>query len=240
MADAKKTLARNRALHTAGTLSDADLQKSETVMQTAKANAAAAAAQFANTFVNAPFGGRIIKKLIDVGGTPATGICTIVDDSETIIEVDVNQNDVAKLKPDQPALVTLDAYPLMEYAAVVKTIMPAADKTKNTVQVKVRITKPDDTFKYQMSGKVFFVTEPQTENRKIKAQLVVSKSAVFEDNGQKAVWRIEDGKVFRRPVKTGEDLGDRLELVSGLAADDQVILNPQAAQFKDGMPVAVK
>jgi len=74
----------------------------------------------------------------DGQGTWAVAARDITDEQFTAeVEADVGESNVAKLGPDQPAEVAVEAFPDRRYKAVLRQIIPTADRTKATVQVKV-------------------------------------------------------------------------------------------------------
>jgi|GEM_PF-3268400 len=225
--DLQETLNRVQNLYKAGAASDADLQNAQTQLESARASLNLINTQIDNSTVRAPYSGLVIDKMVELGEIAARGICRLADDSKILVEVDVNQEDIAKVHADQSAVVLLDAYPETEYAADIYEIMPTADPSKNTIQVKVEVLKPDDRFKPNMSAKVFFTDEKVTENSTVKAVLTVDKAAVFKRDGATHLYIIQRGRVRERTVELGEPIGDRLvEIKSGVNPDQRVILNP--------------
>lgn len=223
--DAQATLDRTRRLHEAGAASDAVLQQAQAAVDQADASLNLTRTQLAHTILRAPLAGLVTEKRVEVGEVATQGVCTLVDVSRTLIEVDVNQADIGKISPAQPAVVTLDAYPEVEYAAHVSTVSPAADQAKNTVQVKIEVLHPDGRFKPQLSAKVFFVNEALPENQPVHAVLAVDTSALVQEGGQVYAWVLEDGRAVRRALQLGQDLGEVAEVLGGLRENEQVITN---------------
>ena len=78
------------------------------------------------------------------------------------VEADVAEANVAKVGNGQPAEVTVEAIPDRRYEAVLRQVIPTADRTKATVMVKVTILDKDEDLKPEMSAKVTFL-EPEKE-----------------------------------------------------------------------------
>ncbi|MGH9573895.1 MAG: efflux RND transporter periplasmic adaptor subunit, partial [Candidatus Acidiferrales bacterium] len=97
-----------------------------------------------NCIIRAPFSGIIVSKDAQVGemvspvsaggGFTRTGIATLVDMSSNEIEVDVNEDYIARVKPRQIVTAVLDAYPDWKIPCHVRTIIPTADRQKATVE----------------------------------------------------------------------------------------------------------
>ena len=131
-------------------------------------------AQLQNTVIRAPFAGVVVKKMAEVGESVApippgvnistsSGAIVALADLETLeVEADVAEANVAKIGNGQPAEVTVEAIPDRRYQAVLRQVIPTADRTKATVMVKVTILDKDENLKPEMSAKVTFL-EPETE-----------------------------------------------------------------------------
>ena len=121
--------------------------------------------------VRAPFAGVVIAKAAQPGeiispisaggGFTRTGICTIVDMDSLEVEVDVNEAYINRVEPGQPVQVTLNAYPDTPYAATVIAIIPAADRNKATVRVRIRLLERDARVLPDMGVRVAFLA-PET------------------------------------------------------------------------------
>jgi HlyD family secretion protein len=188
--------------------------------------------QVDDTVIRAPFAGIITRKNaqpgemispMSAGGSfTRTGICTLVDMSSLEIEVDVNESYINRVKPSQPVEATLDAYPDWHIPSKVIAIIPAADRQKATVKVRVGFEKLDPRILPDMSAKVAFQNEggPKT----IERTILIPKTAVVRRDGQEMVWLLRDGRVERRAVKTGLSQGDEVAVTAGLGSGDKVIL----------------
>ena len=119
--------------------------------------------------IRAPFGGVVIAKAAQPGemispvsaggGFTRTGICTIVDMDSLEVEVDVNEAYINRVSPGQPASARLNAYPDFEIAAQVIATIPAADRNKATVRVRIGFLDRDPRILPDMGVKVAFLAE---------------------------------------------------------------------------------
>ena len=76
-------------------------------------------------------------------GGPQGSVVSLADLNDLQVELDIAQDDFAKLGPKQKGAVTVDAYPDRKYDGVIAEISPEANRPKATVQVKVQILNPD-------------------------------------------------------------------------------------------------
>jgi len=141
----------------------------EAQLAQARADLGFSEAQFANTQIRAPFSGVVVKKMAEVGesvapippgvnlSTSSGAIVALADLATLEVEADVAESNVAKVQNGQPAEVTVEAIPDRRYKAVLRQVIPTADRTKATVQVKVTILDKDKDLKPEMSAKVTFL-----------------------------------------------------------------------------------
>ena len=80
-----------------------------------------------------------------VGDRGAKGyVVSLADLNDLEVELDISQNDFAKLHAGQHGVVTTDAFPDRKYDGFIKEISPEANRQKATVQIKVKVVKPDE------------------------------------------------------------------------------------------------
>ncbi|MEM1080159.1 MAG: efflux RND transporter periplasmic adaptor subunit [Pseudomonadota bacterium] len=202
--------------------------------------------------VRAPFAGVVIARAAQVGemvspisaggGFTRTGISTIVDMSSLEIEVDVNESFIDRVSPGQDVVATLDAYPNWRIPARVTTVVPAADRQKATVRVRIGFVDLDPRILPDMGISVRFLdTEVPTETATAARQSVpaVPTHALFELNGTRYLYVVEDGLAQRRVVRSGGERGGLILIVAGLSEGDAVIANVRDFELSDGLAVRV-
>ena len=123
----------------------------------------------ANTIIRAPVTGTILERAVEkgefvttsfVGDRGAKGyVVSLADLNDLEVELDISQNDFAKLHAGQHGIVTTDAFPDRKYDGFIKEISPEANRQKATVQIKVKISKPDDYLRPEMNASVAFLAD---------------------------------------------------------------------------------
>ena len=203
-----------------------------------------------NTIIRAPFSGVAISKdaqpgemvspVSAGGGFTRTGICTIVDMRSLEIEVDVNESYINRVQPDQQVAAILNAYPDWQIPGHVITTVPAADRQKATVLVRIAFEAApasgssrgslDPRILPDMGVKVTFLRgpEPGAAAATTQAQPVtlVPKTAIRLDGDQSYAFVVNGDTVERRAVRTAGADGDRLEVVGGLRPNEVVVVSP--------------
>jgi RND family efflux transporter MFP subunit len=205
------------------------------------------------TIVRAPFAGVVVEKAAQVGemispifgggAFEAAGIATIVDMSSLEVDVDVNEAYIHRVRPGQPAVAVLDAYPDWNIPAHVIAIVPTADKSKATVKVRVAFEKLDPRILPDMGVRVSFLQQSSAQAgaaaQSLPAGTVwVPVSAVVQRDGHAVVFVVEGDKAHQEAVTPGESAGD-LRAVQGIASGAAVVQSPPA-RLSDGSHIEVK
>jgi RND family efflux transporter MFP subunit len=224
-----------------------DYTKEQVLATEARINEAQQAVD--NCVISAPFEGIIVSKDAQVGemvspisaggGFTRTGIATIVDMASNEIEVDVNENYIARVKPGQEVTAVLDAYPDWKIPCRVRTIIPTADRQKATVEVRIAFDKLDPRILPDMGVKVTFLGEEDKQAKNVPAGVMVPQNAVRDDNGEKIVFQVEGDHVERHAVKVGATSGVQTQILAGLAAGDTVVVGGPT-DLRDGETVAIR
>jgi HlyD family secretion protein len=197
--------------------------------------------QAANTVIRAPVTGTILERVVEkgeflttsfVGDRGAKGyVVSLADLNDLEVELDISQNDFAKLKFRQKGIVTTDAFPDRKYEGLIDEISPEANRQKATVQIKVKIQQPDDYLRPEMNASVAFYSEEKEAAAGTPARPViyVPASAVRND----AVFVALGGKAVRRAVKTGPATTQGVRIDEGLIGGEDLVVNPPA-ELKEG------
>lgn len=236
---------------------DSRARLAEAMLSQARADLVLSDANYQNTVIRAPFTGVVVKKMAEVGesvapippgvnlSTSSGAIVALADFATLEVEADVNESNVAKLRSDQPAEVSVEAFPDRTYKAKLRQVIPTADRTKATVMVKVTILERDKDLKPEMSAKVTFLEPDKSGSRTSKqtaaaAPVVqVPKEAVVSRNGKSVVFEIDQGIARERAVTAGMEWQGQIEIKQGLSGSETLVANPPET-LKDGDAVKVK
>ncbi len=242
LALAEKNLRRYEALHEEKAASDLELDMARTqheqamgAVKQAEGAVQAASTIAAEAVVRAPFAARVVEKLVDVGDLAAPGrpLVRLESRSGRKIWLTVRETDIRHVHQGQHLKVRMDARPdLGTLDGVVAEIMPAADAATHTFTVKV--TLPDADISSGLAGRA------EIPGASVD-RLVIPSSAVHRRGGlELVVVRDADGTARTRAVTTGNPVGDdRVEVLSGLAEGDQVVVDAPGP-VADGTPVEVE
>ena len=184
-------------------------------VEQAKGALAYAETNLANTVIRAPVTGTILERAVEkgefvttsfVGDRGAKGyVVSLADLNDLEVELDISQNDFAKLHSGQHGTITTDAFPDRKYDGFIKEISPEANRQKATVQIKVKVVQPDDYLRPEMNASVAFLADAKPT----PAGGAAAKPVVMVPGVGRARWRgVRDaGRQGRAP--RGEDRGDQ-------------------------------
>ncbi|HXF15281.1 MAG TPA: efflux RND transporter periplasmic adaptor subunit [Terriglobales bacterium] len=204
------------------------------------------------TAIRAPVNGTILDRTAEKGelitaqfassaeGGPQGSVVSLADLNDIQADLDIAQDDFAKLTPHQKAVVTVDAFPGLHWDGVIAEVSPEANRQKATIEVKVQILNPDSHLRPEMNTTVRFIADEDksTNANSQPAGAFVPSAGLRDANGQKYVLLAFDGKAIRRNVniisqRSGGDL------VSGLNGGEPVITTAPES-LKDGDKIKIK
>jgi HlyD family secretion protein len=201
-----------------------------------------------NTIIRAPVTGTILEREVEkgefvttsfVGDRGAKGyVVSLADLNDLEVELDIAQNDFAKLHSGQHGTITTDAFPDRKYDGFIKEISPEANRQKATVQIKVKVSKPDDFLRPEMNASVAFLSEakPAAASDVAPKPVVIVPARAVRDG---AVFVLVDGKAVRKAVKLGAASTGGVRIEEGLIGGEDLIADPPA-NLKDGEKVRPK
>lgn len=218
----------------------------------AEGQMAYAKSQLDATVIRAPVSGTILERTAERGelvtsqfasgaeGGPRGSVVALADLNDIQVELDIAQDDFAKLSPKQEGIVTLDAFKDRSYKGEIAEMSPEANRQKATVQVKVQILQPDSYLRPEMNATVQFKAKP-TDNKSAGPKptyVFVPTAAVRDKDGKKFVLLAFNGKALRREVHVQGQRSDGY-LVDSLVGGESVI-TAGPPDLQDGQKIRIK
>jgi membrane fusion protein (multidrug efflux system) len=217
-------------------VSEQDINNAETAMKVAKANYDAAATRLSYARIVAPFSGIITKRFLDPGTLVTANnatLFTLMDLDRVKITVNIPEKDVSFVYKVRNARITLDALPGKEFEGRVTLFSDAVDLTTRTMDVQVEVVNKDHLIKPGM-----FATVQMTVAERQNA-ITIPTNAILKDDAGQYVFALDGSSAKCIRVKTGVELLERTEILSGLTGNETVITVGQ--QFvKDGGQVIIQ
>lgn len=182
------------------------------------------------TEIFAPINGVIIQKLVEEGQIIASGIsnvsggtalATIADMSRLFIIADIDETDIGSVKVGHAVTITADAYPDNKFKGRVKRIAPQGLVENSITIFKVKIEvlgKGRKNLKPMMSANIDIVTDH------VEDTVFTTRAGIRDGEDGKFAMILKNEKPERVNVKTGIRNPIHVQILSGLAPGDQVIL----------------
>ena len=169
--------------------------------------------------INSPASGYITAKnaLPNMYVQPETMLYTIADLSDVWVLAQVFQSDAGKIKPGDPAKITVDAYPGRIFSGRVDYILPQLDLNTRTLPVRMVFANPGLKLRPGMYVNV-------RAQLPMGRQLVVPASAAFHSGTKNLVFVYGgQGSIEPREVELGPQVGDELVITKGVKAEEQIV-----------------
>ncbi len=191
--------------------------------------------------VKAPIAGRItaISPSIGTQVSQATPVAKISNTEELEIKVNVAERFVSRIKLNQNAVLTFDAYPGEQFEAHVSEVSPILDTTTRTMQIKIRITQRDNKIKVGMYARVKLITDTY------ESVVIVPSAAVVKRNEKTIAFVVASEKTEESAatvklvsVTVGHVVDDKSEITAGIEAGDTVVTKGQTS-LSDGDKVNI-
>ena len=173
--------------------------------------------------------GEMISPVSAGGGFTNTGICTIVDMDSLEVEVDVNEAFINRVKPGQPVITNLNAYPKWDIPSEVIAIIPTADRNKATVKVRIALLEKDERVLPDMGSRVSFLRKVDNNNQEIQKEgVMIPLAAVVDIDGSSLVQVVDGNSIQIMQIEVAEETANYARVIKGLESGMKVI-----ARFDD-------
>ena len=232
---------RNQKLFEIGAVSQQSMETNVTQREVsladvadAEENLAIARKRLVDATVTSPVDGVVANKAVNLGQIVSAGtqLMTVEQIDAIYVTIQVQQQDIAKIRIGTKATVKVDAFPDHVFSGEVAVINPVAGRESRLFDVKVRVENQDFSL---MPG--MFAEAVLSEDGGNAPVLAVPRTALFSHKGQNYVYVLQpDGNAKRVRVEVGELMDEKLEICSGLEEGDTVILD-NLDKLKDGDPV---
>jgi RND family efflux transporter MFP subunit len=210
-------------------------QQSYRSLEAARARISMARKAVADTGVRAPFSGLVAERVVSVGDYVTRGahVATVVRVDPLRLELTVPEQSVSLVKAGLPVTVTVDAYPGESFEARIRFVSPSLRADQRALTVEAVAANADGRLKPGM-----FATARIHQASGAPA-LLVPAAAVETIAGTSRIYVVKNHKIEERIVTTGEPIGDRIEITSGVARGESVATDPKG-KLADGQTVAAR
>lgn len=188
--------------------------------------------------VKAPISGRVTSFPPTIGTmvSQSYSIAKISDTDELQIKVNVAERFISRIRENQTAIVSFDAYPGVEFKARVFEVSPVLDTTSRTMLAKLKVEPADSKIKAGMYARVKLITDT------IEGAVVIPNDAIVYRDGKPYVFTAKsesaESSVNMVSVKEGLSVDNKTEIQEGLKEGDVIIVKGQSL-LSDGSKVKI-
>jgi len=245
-------LLRGQKLFEKNLISQESLEKLQLAYESANAQYEQAMDAYRKTKIYAPISGKIMKINVEEGETAVMGtmnyagtvLMTIADLSSMIAVVTIDETDVPVVKVGQDAEITADALPDSVYKGEITKIglMPITSllTTEKVTDFEVEIEMSDFSplLRPGMNVKTDITTNEKEDVLTIPIQ--ASGKRKIDDKTAETVFVVQNGKAHLMEITTGVSSDTQIEIISGIAEGDTLIIGPYRvlSKIKDGQQVS--
>jgi membrane fusion protein (multidrug efflux system) len=210
---------RSRELLSTQALSKSSFEQLEATMKANRARLAAANARLEDTVIRAPFSGRVGLRRVSVGSLISPGaVITTLDDTSVIkLDFAVPENFLATLREGLTVRATAPAFPGRTFTGKVASIDSRVDQATRSVTVRALLANEDGALRPGMFLNVALANDERDA-------LVIPEEALTPEAERQFVYVVAGGKAERREVRIGGRRPGSVEIVAGLTAGEQVIV----------------
>lgn len=238
--NASRTLERMQSLYEAGGVSEQELdgavamqESARAALQQAYAGAAQAGSVADNSYMVAPFDGRVGRIWVRPGNMAAGGpVVSVSNSSALIARALFPERYLTRFAAGLPAYVSITAYDGESFPGVVTASSPSVDPVSGLVPVEIAFDNPDGRLSPGMTGRVAVALETHQNS------LSVPEIAFRRTAGGLELVLARSGRAAIVPVTAGISSRGMVEVVSGLSAGDSVVVEGQF-RVADGDPITV-
>jgi len=224
---------RARELQGENLISAEEFERAKAAFEGAKAQFERNEIDLSYTEIRSPFDGVIVRRYVDLAQSVSvnTPLFRISDFTPLLCPIQVPERDLSRVRNGQRGYLTVESYPGERFEASVLRISPVVDAASGTVKVTLDVDRRDK-LRPGMFARVFVETESHD------GVLVIPKKALSLESIGDTVYVERDGVASRREVTLGFREGDYVEVVSGVAETDRVVIVGQDG-LSDGTPIRV-
>ena len=183
-------------------------------------------ARLQDTKIHAPFDGLIVKRNREPGDVvvPGSAMLTLISTDDLWIRAWVDETEMARLKPNQPARVIFRSESTGSYSGTVARLGREADRETREFIVDVRVLELPSNWAVGQRAEAFIETERRENTVVLPAKLIVNREDAY------GVFVDDDGHAAWRDIQLGVRNRDAVEVLEGLVETD-VVITPKESSF---------
>ena len=220
------------------------VDQKQSQLDQAKAGIAKTEALIDQKLIRAPFSGQLGMRQVEVGQylTPGARIVTLTDMSMLYVNFTLPSQMRSQISVGQRVNVTADAYPGRTFGADITTVEPQVSADTRTMTIQATMKNPDNSLLPGMFVNAAVVLPPQPDvmtlpETAVEYTLYGDSVYVIREDGKDAAGH-PILKAVRTPVKTGERIGGKVEILHGIEPGERVIAAGQV-KVQNGAQITI-
>lgn len=236
--NAKVNLQRTQELYNEGAVSLQQLEQAKLNVESANPQSAQASVdllqlQYDNTIIKSPINGQVSACNAVVGELAGQSIiASVVNMNSVLLKTEVTEQRINDVQKDQEVAVAIGSAGSEPFTGVVTSIAPAANVQTMTYPLEITIANKDHKIKPGMFA------EAQVSTKQKENAVLIPVEALIDTNGVTTVFVVTDNVAHEVQVETGLNDGEKVEIISGVAAGDTVVTLGQH-KLQDNDPVFI-
>ena len=195
------------------------------------------------TELKAPFDGIVTHRNVELGdllrestgGSGAEPAYVITQLNKVRVRVPLPERDAPLADVGDPATVTFPAVPGKPFEGSISRISRTLDDRTRTMAIEIDVENPDSKLIPGMFGEATITLTAKDERLTLPA-----KAVHYDGQGKASVYIVDASDTIAIvPVTTGNDDGERIEIVSGLTGTERVV-GPSLKRFTPGQKVTIR
>ncbi len=229
---AKSNYDRSIELQQKGFISKQAKDEADNAMKVQQAAMVLAQVRLDKNDIRAPFGGVIGLRNVSVGDYVGAGQDLVALEAIDPLKVDFRIPEIylSQIRTGQTLQIALDAMPDKAFGGTVYAISPVIDTGGRSIVMRAQVKNPGGQLRPGMFTRVKLLLDTPAQ------ALAVPEAALVPVGDNQFVYRVQNGRAERVQVEVGQRREAMVEIVSGLAEDD-VIVVAGAQKLRDGVPV---
>lgn len=225
---------RVKKLLAKGTGSSSEVEEALASLQFDEASVELATANVKKTRIIAPFSGVLGLKDVDIGDyiSPGEPLVELVDISNILVDFYLPEKYLLQLKEGLPVQLQIDAIKSKTFMGKIYAISPALDSTLRAIHARAVFDNADFLLKPGLFSRLNIVFNT------FENALTVPEEAILYKENSCYVYKIIEDKVALTEVRIGVKEKGMVQILSGLAKDDEIVLAGQIKLF-DGAKIIV-
>ena len=217
---AKNDYERAVELHAGGLISDQAYQDLSVQFRLAKSDYDLSRKRLDDTAIVAPLSGVVTERNVKLSDLVSTTqpLFKVVDLYTLEAEVHIPEQDYAKVRAGQEAVLRIDAFPDKSFSGRVERKSPVIDSRSGTAEATIAVENPEKILRPGMFVRVQIVIAVHAD------ALILPRESILMQGDRKTVYTVEDGIAREVTVETGFQEGERVQILDGLAGEDRVVV----------------